>query len=154
MSNMIELTNVSKTYKNRSSSAIKNISFTLPLGKIIGIVGENGSGKSTILKLIAGLSHPTSGTVTVNGEIANRRISKLVSYLSEHDSCYPIFTVREAIAFQASQFPDFNMAKAEEIMDYMELEPDKKIRDALKRKPRPIKNRAYFSQRSALYSNG
>ena len=44
MRNVIELTNVSKTYKKRS--AIKNISLTLPLGKIIGIVGENGSGNS------------------------------------------------------------------------------------------------------------
>ena len=127
---MIELTNVSKSYKNRP--AIKNISLTLPLGKIIGIVGENGSGKSTLLKLIAGLSHPTSGSVTVNGETANRRISKLVSYLSDHDSFYSIFTVREALAFQASQFPDFNIAKAEEIMKYMQLEPDKKIRDLSK----------------------
>ena len=127
---MIELTNVSKTYKKRS--AIKNISLTLPLGKIIGIVGENGSGKSTLLKLIAGLSHPTSGSVTVNGETANRRISKLVSYLSDHDSFYSIFTVREALAFQASQFPDFNIAKAEEIMKDMQLEPDKKIRDLSK----------------------
>ena len=76
--------------------------------------------------------HPTSGSVTVNGETANRRISKLVSYLSDHDSFYSIFTVREALAFQASQFPDFNIAKAEEIMKDMQLEPDKKIRDLSK----------------------
>jgi ABC-2 type transport system ATP-binding protein len=127
MRNVIELTNVSKTYKNRS--VIKNISLTLPLGKIIGIVGENGSGKSTILKLIAGLSHPTSGSVTVNGETAHRRISKLVSYLPENDSFYSFFTVGEALAFQASQFTDFNTAKAEEMLKYMQLEPDKKIKD-------------------------
>ncbi len=126
---MIELTNVSKTYKKRS--AIRNISLSLPLGKIIGIVGENGSGKSTLLKLIAGLSHPTSGSVTINGETANRSISKLVSYLSD-DSFYPLFTIREALAFQASQFTDFNLAKAEEIMKDMQLEPDKKIRDLSK----------------------
>lgn len=127
---MIELTNVSKTYKN--CSAIKNISLTLPLGKIIGIVGENGSGKSTLLKIIAGLSQPTSGSVTIHGETANRRISKLVSYLSDHDSFYSIFTVREALAFQASQFPDFNIAKAEEIRTYMQLEPGMKIRNLSK----------------------
>lgn len=124
---MIELSQVSKTYKKRS--AIKNISLSLPLGKIIGIVGENGSGKSTLLKLMAGLSQPTSGSVTVNGETADRRIGKLVSYLSENDSWYPFFTVREALAFQASQFSDFNLAKAEEIMKDMQLEPDMKVKD-------------------------
>lgn len=127
---MIELTNVSKTYRKRT--AIKDISLTLPLGKIIGIVGENGNGKSTLMKLIAGLLQPTSGSVTVNGETATRRISKHVSYLPEHDSFYSMFTVREALSYQASQFTDFNIAKAEEIMTYMQLEPDKKIRDLSK----------------------
>jgi ABC-2 type transport system ATP-binding protein len=124
---VIKLTHVSKMYKNRS--VIKDISLSVPLGKIIGIVGENGSGKSTLLKLMAGLSHPTTGMVTIYGEIANRRMSKLVSYLSDHDSFYTLFTVKEALAFQASQFADFNMAKAEKIMNDMQLESDKKIRD-------------------------
>jgi ABC-2 type transport system ATP-binding protein len=127
MRNVIEMTNVSKTYKKRS--AIKNISLSLPLGKVIGIVGENGSGKSTLLKLFAGLAYPTTGSVTVNGEIADRRIGKFVSYLSENDSFYPFFTVREALAFQASQFQDFNLAKAEEIAKSMQLVPDDKIKD-------------------------
>ena len=127
---MIEIKNVSKTYRNRS--ALQNISLTLPVGKIVGIVGENGSGKSTLLKLIAGLSHPTSGSVTVNGELANRRISKCVSYMSEQESYYSMFTVRDAIHFQASQFPDFNLAKAEEIVSYIQLDPDRKIRSLSK----------------------
>jgi ABC-2 type transport system ATP-binding protein len=125
MSNVIQMTNVSKKYMKQS--ALKDISLTIPIGKIIGIVGENGSGKSTLLKLIAGLSLPTSGRVTVNGETANRRISKVVSYLSELDSFNYIFTVREALDFQASQFSDFNMAKAEEIMEFMQLEPHMNI---------------------------
>jgi ABC-2 type transport system ATP-binding protein len=130
MSNVIELTNVSKIYGKRS--AVKNMTLALPVGRIIGIVGENGNGKSTLLKLMAGLLQPTSGSVTVNGETANRRISKMVSYLPEQDSYYAMFTVREAIAFQASQFPDFLSEKALEIMMFMQLEPDKKIKDLSK----------------------
>jgi ABC-2 type transport system ATP-binding protein len=130
LSKMIQMSNVSKKYRNQS--AIHNISITFPTGKIMGIVGENGSGKSTLLKLIAGLALPTSGQVTINGETANRRIGKIVSYLSEMDSFYSIFTVREAIDFQASQFPDFNLAKAEKVMKYMQLEPDKKIKNLSK----------------------
>src|SRR5690554_2194420 len=126
MNNVIQLTNVTKKYMKKST--LKNISFTLPIGKIIGIVGENGSGKSTLLRLIAGLSLPSSGTVTVNGEIAHRRISKVVSYLSELESYYSIFTVREAMDYQASQFTDFNMAKAEEIMKFMQLDPQMRIK--------------------------
>lgn len=127
---MIQMTNVSKKYMKMS--ALKDISLTIPIGKIIGIVGENGSGKSTLLKLIAGLSLPTSGRVTVNGETANRRISKIVSYLSELDSFNYMFTVRDALDFQDSQFTDFNMAKAEEIMKFMQLEPHMKIKNLSK----------------------
>jgi ABC-2 type transport system ATP-binding protein len=130
MSNVITLTNASKSYAGRP--AVRDISLQLSVGKIIGIVGENGSGKSTILKLIAGLLYPTSGSVTVNGERAGRGISKLVSYMSEHDSYYSIFTIREAMAFQASQFADFNLTKAEEIMEFMQLEPDQKIKNLSK----------------------
>ncbi|WP_429375275.1 ATP-binding cassette domain-containing protein [Paenibacillus sp. DS2015] len=130
MSNVIQLTNVSKKYMKQS--ALKDISLTLPIGKIIGIVGENGSGKSTLLKLISGLAHPTNGKVTVNGETANRRISKVVAYLSELDSFYSIFTVSEAMDFQASQYTDFNLTKAEEIMKFMQLEPHIKIKNISK----------------------
>ncbi|RUT33801.1 ABC transporter ATP-binding protein [Paenibacillus zeisoli] len=120
------MTNVTKEYAK--NTAIKDISLTVPTGRIIGIVGGNGSGKSTLLKLIAGLAQPTSGSVTVNGEKANRRTGQFAAYSSESGIYYPIFTVREAIRFQASQFPDFNLAKADEIMKLMQLDPHMKIK--------------------------
>ncbi|WP_082595595.1 ATP-binding cassette domain-containing protein [Paenibacillus sp. Soil750] len=132
MSNVIALSNVSKTYNKKP--IIRDITLTLPMGKIIGIVGENGGGKSTLLKLIAGLLQPTGGSVTINGKKAHRRISTIVSYLSDQDSTYAWFTVKEAIAYQAAQFPDFNVTKAEEIMVFMQLEPTVRIRDLSKGK--------------------
>ena len=97
-------------------------------GKIIGLVGANGSGKSTTLKLIAGLIQPTKGVVTVNGEKADRRIAKYVSYLSELDEYYGFFTVEETIDFYASQFVDFNKQKAQEIREFMKLDPKSKVK--------------------------
>lgn len=123
---MIQMTNVTKKYANQI--ALKEISLTLPIGKIIGVVGGNGSGKSTLLRLMAGLSLPTSGSVTINGERANRSTGKIVSYSSESGLSYPIFTVEEAVRFQASQFADFNLTKAEEIMKLMNLDPHMKIK--------------------------
>ncbi|MGH8639035.1 MAG: ABC transporter ATP-binding protein [Burkholderiales bacterium] len=50
--------------------AIQDVSFTVPAGRTLGVVGRNGSGKSTMLKLVAGITKPTSGTVRVNGRIS------------------------------------------------------------------------------------
>jgi len=93
--NAIELTNVSKIYRryggrqfatlksallqrnilrtlqpSETFSALTNVSFTVPKGSTYGVVGPNGSGKSTALKLVAGITKPTSGTVRVQGRIS------------------------------------------------------------------------------------
>lgn len=61
-------------FRNRSSyhefEALKNVSFSIPDGQVVGIIGRNGSGKSTILKIIAGVYLPTSGRVSVSGKVA------------------------------------------------------------------------------------
>ncbi len=63
----IFLENVSFTYPNSETYAVKNASFTLKKGETIAIVGENGSGKSTLVRLITGLYLPAIGRVTVSG---------------------------------------------------------------------------------------
>jgi ABC-type polysaccharide/polyol phosphate transport system ATPase subunit len=50
--------------------ALQAVSFTVAAGKTYGIIGRNGSGKSTALKLVAGITKPTSGTVTVQGRVS------------------------------------------------------------------------------------
>ena len=65
MSNILEVSNICKTYP-KSHFALDNISFVVPQGSIMGLVGENGSGKTTTLSIILGLLRANSGTGTVN----------------------------------------------------------------------------------------
>ncbi|ERN54548.1 ABC transporter ATP-binding protein [Alkalihalophilus marmarensis] len=123
---MITFNNVSKKYMTKT--ALKDINIELNKGKIIGLVGENGSGKSTTLKLIAGLIQPSKGSVIVNGQEADRRIAKDVTYLSELDEYYSFYNVGQTIEFYASQFPDFNLVKAEEIREFMKLDKNTKLK--------------------------
>ncbi|GAA0367074.1 ABC transporter ATP-binding protein [Bacillus horti] len=123
---MITFEQVSKAYLGKY--AIKDITTTLPKGKIIGVVGPNGTGKSTTLKLIAGLIRPTKGRVTVDGMEVDRKISKHVTYLSELDEYYTMYSVMETVQFFATQFEDFNLSKAEEMIQFMKLDPNTKVK--------------------------
>lgn len=127
---MIELNGVTKRYLRRE--ALKDVSLTLEHGQIIGLVGENGSGKSTMLKLIAGLVQPTSGTVNIDGSRVDRRSSRIVSYLSELDTYFPFYNIGETMAFFATQFADFDRGKAEEIATFMELDLEQKVKQLSK----------------------
>lgn len=123
---MIVLENVFKKYV--TNRAIEGISLQFEKGKITGIIGENGSGKSTTLKLIAGLVRPSSGLVEVDGQKVSRKISSIVAYMSELDHMYPFFTIGEAVEFYDTQFNDFDVEKAAEILSFMKLEESQKVR--------------------------
>lgn len=81
---ILEVKNVSKTYKGRRGGApieaVKDFSFTVDDGEIVGFVGPNGAGKSTMLKMITGLAIPTSGQIFIDGhDIAKERVGALSS---------------------------------------------------------------------------
>ncbi len=127
---MISFQQVTKKY--RQKIALDKVNLKLTEGKIIGLVGENGSGKSTMLKLIAGLTYPTKGEVLINEKTVNRRSASIVSYLSELDEYYRFYNVEKTIEFYASQFSDFDPKKANEILTFMKLNPESKLKELSK----------------------
>ncbi|MCL6516985.1 ABC transporter ATP-binding protein [Alicyclobacillus sp.] len=122
---VVEFEQVSKRYGLRY--ALRDVSVRLPSGRIIGLIGANGSGKSTTLKLMAGLIRPTAGRVRVCGAQVTRRVSQRVSYLSDQDALYPFFTAEDLIRFFNRVFSDFDAGRAHAMLEFMRLRPDDRV---------------------------
>ena len=86
---IIQLENISKKYKKRE--ILKNINFSVEDSEIIGIIGANGTGKSTLLKIMLGLTKQSNGVVKYfnNGE----KISSLIGYVPQENPLIPELTV-------------------------------------------------------------
>jgi ABC-2 type transport system ATP-binding protein len=121
-----EMKNVSKKYGR--DFCLQDVSLQLHKGKIYGLLGPNGSGKSTTLKLLAGLVEPQAGIVLFNNNKVSKRTSSKIAYLSELDIFYDAFNVENMISFYASQFSDFSLKKADELLTFMGLEKQKKLK--------------------------
>lgn len=96
--NVIEIRNLTKKFGN--FTAVDNISFDVRRGEIFGFLGANGAGKTTAMRILCGLSRPTSGTGTVAGfdiRSEQERIKRNIGYMSQRFSLYPDLTVRENI---------------------------------------------------------
>ena len=127
---MIELKSISKKYGGRQ--ALDDVTLTIPQGKIIGLVGANGSGKTTLLKLTAGLLTPSTGKATFSGSPITRKIASQIAYLPDADLFYPYFTVTQLLDFYDSQFEDFDLVKAKEVMQFLNVALDSKMKNLSK----------------------
>ncbi|HEX8991403.1 MAG TPA: ABC transporter ATP-binding protein [Anaerolineales bacterium] len=102
---MIEMVDVSKHYHN--TIALQNLNLQVEAGEIVGIIGHNGAGKSTILKIVAGLIEPTSGSVRVLGRDVQKEsipIKRRIGYLPEESPLYETMTARQYLLFFADLY--------------------------------------------------
>ena len=97
---MLEVKNLVKKFGE--NTAVNNISFNVENGKIYGLVGRNGAGKSTTFRMILGIIEPTSGEVLYNNEHIKGDVSDRIGYLPEEGSLIPSYTVLELCEYYGS----------------------------------------------------
>lgn len=90
---MLEIKNLIKTFGD--NKAVDDISFVVENGKMYGLVGRNGAGKSTTFRMILGIIEPTEGIVLYNGKKIDSKVSDKIGYLPEEGSLIPEYTVLE-----------------------------------------------------------
>ena len=139
----------SKSFGN--ITAIKDASFDAQRGKIIGILGPVGSGKSTLMKLIAGVLPKDSGQILIDGIPISNSAKAKISYLPEGGVLPLYFTVGEAIDFYSDFFPDFDRARAESMLPALRLERHYEIKQISKSEREKLQLTLAMSRRASLY---
>lgn len=110
--------------------ALDDVSFSIEKGKIVGLLGPNGSGKTTIMKIANGLLTPTSGEVLINGQVPGPNTKKIVSYLPERTYIPDSMNVKQLLNFFSDFYADFSRETALSMMQslgIMELQPIKQM---------------------------
>ena len=99
---MISVSNLSRSYG--STLAVDNVSFEITNGEVVGLLGHNGAGKTTIMKMITGFIEPSSGSVEVDGLALGENtvgIQKKIGYLPENCPVWPEMRVTDYLIYQA-----------------------------------------------------
>jgi ABC-2 type transport system ATP-binding protein len=105
--NDIVISGLSKSYGvgKKKVDIVKNISLSVQKGTVFGFIGPNGAGKTSTIKMLVGLSHPTSGTITVGGGSPDEiSVHKKIGFMPESPTFYQYLTGQEFLDFVATLF--------------------------------------------------
>ena len=123
---ILQCKNLSKKYG--ATEALKGIDLDLDAGKIVGLLGPNGSGKTTFIKLANGLLKPSEGEILIGGRRPGRETKAMVAYLPDRDFLPDYMSVSQLIKYYSDFFEDMDEAKAEEMLRSLELDRDMKLK--------------------------
>ena len=122
---ILTATNLTKRYQR--TLAVDSATVALEPGRIYGLLGPNGSGKTTFMKLAAGLAHPTSGQISVLGEPVSAATRAHVVYMPTESYFYSYMTVKGVCNFHSDFYTDFSADTFHTFIKKMGLTPEMKV---------------------------
>lgn len=146
---MVEAKMVGKRYMRKQ--AVKDVSLVLEDGKIYALLGPNGSGKTTFMKMVAGLVKPTSGAIYYNNGEIGVESKKKVAYMSTEPFFYSYMTVKDVGKYYADFFDDFSMKRYEELISRMDLHMEDKAKELSSGLAAKLKIAATLARDAQLY---
>lgn len=146
---MVEAKMVGKRYLGKQ--AVKDVNMTWEDGKVYALLGPNGSGKTTFMKMVAGLVKPTSGELYYNNEKIGVESKKKVAYMSTEPFFYSYMTVKHVGKYFEDFFEDFSMARYEELIARMELKMTDKAKELSSGLAAKLKIAATLARDAQLY---
>ena len=149
MDYVLSVKNVSKSFDDKK--IVDDVSFDIPKGKIVGLLGKNGSGKTTILKMINDLLTTDQGEILVCGEKISPLTKAKVSFLPERTYLNPTMSVKQTFDFFEEFYTDFDRKKAEELLKDLDLDLNAKLSKMSKGMKEKIQLVLVMSRRASIY---
>ncbi len=149
MSNLVECKDLNKSYKKLH--ALKDFSIEIESGKIIGLLGPNGSGKTTFIKILSGILKNDSGEVTIDGKPIGLDSKKIVSYLPERTYFSTSMKVIDYMEMFKDFYEDFNYNTAKEMLERLDISLDARIKSLSKGTREKVQLVLVMSREARLY---
>lgn len=146
---LLECKDLCKSFDNRIILA--NVNIKIERGKIVGLLGKNGQGKTTLIKLINDLLTPTSGEVLINGKKPSIESKKIISYLPERTYFDKSMKVSDIIKYFKEFYDNFNEEKALKLLDDLELDKNSRLAKMSKGMQEKVELILVMSREADLY---
>ena len=146
---LLEIKKLNKSFDNKK--VLTDINLSISSGKIVGLLGKNGAGKSTIIKLINDLLTPTSGEILVNGKKIGVESKKVISYLPERTYLNKQMKVLEVIELFKDFYQDFDEEKAIRLLKDLDLDINQSLTKMSKGMQEKVQLVLVMSRKADLY---
>lgn len=149
MSKIIEVKGLKKSYGHNEVLSGLNLSYDQ--GQVIGLLGPNGCGKTSLIKILTGLIHDYEGTVLIDGQKPGVYTKSITAYLPERTYLAEWMKAKDAIDYFNDFFSDFDKVKATEMLNRFRLDPNQKIKTMSKGMQEKLQLLIVMSRASKLY---
>lgn len=146
----IKVRNLNKSYV-KGRPVLEDVSFDIPEGKIVGLLGPNGCGKTTLLKILSGCIHDYSGKIIINGNPPGVVTKASTAFLPDSTYLADYFRTIDAIDYFNDFFYDFDKNKAMEFVQRFHLDPKQKIKTMSKGMQEKVQLLLVMSRKAKLY---
>lgn len=149
MSKVLEVNNVYKRIKGKS--ILNGVTLSVEQGRVLGIMGPNGQGKTTLLNVIQGFLKADKGDIVIDGVAINTNSKESIAYLQDKNIFPKSMKIKEAITLYGNFFEDFNVEKMNYYLEFMNLDRNSKIKDLSKGMSEKFNLSLVLSRKAKLY---